>query len=67
MTKKMVPAQLKAIREQLNLNQAEFAEALGVRMNTVSRWELGQLPISQTVSLAAEHLLCKKRKASKRR
>ena len=33
---------LKAIRLELALSQGEFADLLGVRPNTVSRWETGR-------------------------
>lgn len=33
---------LKAIRQELGLSQGGFADLLGVRPNTVSRWETGQ-------------------------
>jgi transcriptional regulator with XRE-family HTH domain len=39
-------APLKAIREALELNQAEFAVMLGVAVSTVSRWETGQSPVT---------------------
>lgn len=63
----MTPTQLKAIREQLGWTQAELADKLGVRMNSVWRWESGEVPIAETVALAVDHLLClrKTRKKSK--
>lgn len=35
----MTPAQIKSIRRDLKLTQAEFAKAVGVRQATVSDWE----------------------------
>lgn len=40
---------LKAIREALGLNQAEFAVKLGVAVSTVSRWENGHSPVTLTI------------------
>lgn len=37
----MLPAEIKARRNELRLTQGELAEQLGVALNTVSRWELG--------------------------
>jgi DNA-binding transcriptional regulator YiaG len=34
-------AMIKALREYMNLNQAEFAQELGVRQSTISEWETG--------------------------
>lgn len=33
--------EIKALRVSLRLTQGEFAEKLGVDLNTVSRWETG--------------------------
>ena len=45
MTTKRVPqwtaSTIKAIRVQLELTQAQFAEKLGCRQQTISEWELG--------------------------
>ncbi|ANV91916.1 helix-turn-helix transcriptional regulator [Picosynechococcus sp. PCC 8807] len=32
---------LKVLRRKLNMNQSQFAQALGVRRETVSQWERG--------------------------
>ncbi|MCL4549964.1 MAG: helix-turn-helix domain-containing protein [Bacteroidetes bacterium] len=37
----IVPAQVKAIRENLNMTQEEFAEAFRVSVNTLRHWERG--------------------------
>ncbi len=46
----------KEIRDELGMTQAQIAEQLGVKENTVYRWEAGRLPISKTVALALAHL-----------
>lgn len=43
--KAMTPEQLKAIRKRLRMTQLELAIQLGVRENTVYRWEAGIHPI----------------------
>ena len=47
---------MKERREKLRLTQAQLAELLGVKENTVYRWEAGKLPISKTVELALERI-----------
>ena len=37
---------IKTLRERLGLTQTELAEAVGVRPNTVARWERGELGVS---------------------
>lgn len=46
---------LKELREEAGLNQKQLAEAIGVRNNTISRWELGgNMPKDQySMQLAA--------------
>lgn len=46
--------ELKQKRENLALTQAELAEILGVKPNTVARWERGILSVPKTVELAME-------------
>lgn len=41
----MTPTQLKSIRATLGWSQQRLAEELGVRRNTVTRWEMGLNPI----------------------
>ncbi len=48
--------ELRKIRQQLNLTQAKFADLIGVKGNTVARWERGVLPISKTIELLAQLL-----------
>ena len=54
--------ELKKRRETLGLTQAQLAELLGVKENTVYRWEANRLPISKTVILAFENIECKIKK-----
>ncbi len=54
--------ELKAIREQLELTQAEFARELGVTPNSVARWERGEMNIRGPVERLARLLLELKRK-----
>jgi len=42
----MRPDELRMLRRQLGLTQAELAAALRVTMNTVARWEQGRHAIS---------------------
>lgn len=48
---------IREIRRQLGWSQARFAEEMGVKQNTVSRWETGALTVNQRTLLAAETLL----------
>jgi transcriptional regulator with XRE-family HTH domain len=45
---------LKEKRTALGLTQAQLAEILDVKPNTVARWERGLLPVPRTVELAME-------------
>ena len=60
---------LKAAREKLGLTQAQLAEQLDVRTNTIARWERGDLktPHETMLRLAVEHLLCKSKQQPKAR
>lgn len=53
----MKSEEYRAIRNHTNLNQGQLAELLGVTLNTVSRRELGQLPISTEAELAIRYLM----------
>ena len=52
----MEKSDLKERREKLRLTQAELAELLGVKENTVYRWEAGLSPISKMVELSIENI-----------
>ena len=47
---------LRHIRRELRLTQKELAEAMGVRSNTVARWERGDLALPRVAELAAEYI-----------
>ncbi len=50
----MEGSELKEKREKLGLTQTKLAEILGVKMNTVYRWESGILAVPQSIELAME-------------
>lgn len=52
----MTPAQLKAYRSKYGLTQEKLAELLGVKRNTVNRWEMGTAPILKMTELALKEL-----------
>jgi transcriptional regulator with XRE-family HTH domain len=52
----MKGAKLKERRKAIGLTQAQLAELLGVRMNTVARWENGILAVPLMVDLAMDGL-----------
>jgi DNA-binding transcriptional regulator YiaG len=57
--KKSKPFDIKELRQQLGLTQAEFAERLGVNQATISRWETcweKGLPISRMARMYLERL-----------
>jgi len=56
---------IQAIREALDLTQAQFADLLGLHQSTVSRFERGELPVDKRTLLAAQALLLGKRKKRK--
>jgi transcriptional regulator with XRE-family HTH domain len=59
--------ELKEKRKALEMTQAQLAEALGVNIMTISRWERGLRSIPPHLSLALEAIEAKqKKKVSKR-
>lgn len=57
--------ELKAKRENLGLTQTELADILGVKMNTVYRWESGILTVPKSIELAMETVERKHKKNGK--
>jgi DNA-binding transcriptional regulator YiaG len=47
----MTSREVKATRRLLGLTQREFAERVGVRPNTVHRWEAGSLTVGSTAAI----------------
>ena len=54
---KMSSKQFKRIRLQLGLKQAQLAEELGCRVETISRYENGREPVSRSKENAIKNLL----------
>jgi len=52
----MEKGELKKRRERLGLTQANFAEAIGISANTVSRYETGTMEIPKSMDLILEAL-----------
>lgn len=48
--------EVRFVRKALQLSQAELADRLGVHRTTVTRWEIGEVPIEPTVSIAIRAL-----------
>lgn len=46
----MAPDEVFGIRTRLGMSQTQFAELVGVRMMTVSRWERGATKVSDAYS-----------------
>lgn len=55
---KMSPSQLRAVREKLQLTQAQLADKLGLTRDAVASMEQGRRPIRPIVEIALEHLHC---------
>jgi DNA-binding transcriptional regulator YiaG len=49
--------EIRSIRQQLGLSQSAFAERMGVRQATVSRWETGEIAVPDRLVMAAQFLL----------
>ena len=53
----MTKEELRQARERLGLTQAQLAQQLGVTLNAVQKWEMGERPIRKVVALAVQLLL----------
>lgn len=62
----VMPTELKRIRSALGLTQAALANQLGVRRETVARWETGARRIAEPVARLARRLV-REAKARKQR
>jgi transcriptional regulator with XRE-family HTH domain len=58
----MTGKQLKKIRGQLGLTQAEMAERVGVAPNTVARWERGEIVIREPIARLIQSMSQQRRK-----
>lgn len=56
----MTPAELKTRRAKLGLSQQKLADTLGVSRNTVARWEMGSVPITEPAARLLKTLRGKK-------
>jgi transcriptional regulator with XRE-family HTH domain len=53
----MTPRQLREFRKRLGFTQAEFAKVIGVRSNTVARWERGEIAMRESTRLFLDYLV----------
>jgi transcriptional regulator with XRE-family HTH domain len=58
--------ELRKKRQELEMTQAELAEALGVNVTTVSRWERGLRSIPSHLLLALEAIETKRKGKARR-
>lgn len=47
---------VRAVRQELKLSQAELADKLGLHQTTISRFETGDMPLDRRTELALEAL-----------
>lgn len=52
----MTPAQFTAARLAMGMNQGQLAEALGITVRQVNRYENGHSAIPKPVTIALDHL-----------
>lgn len=53
---RLTPSELRTVRDRLGMTQAQFADALGMHVNTVACMERGDKPISSRTVAAVEML-----------
>ncbi len=58
---------LRRLRKRLGMTQAQLAEGIGMRKNSVARMERDELPVMRTTELAVKYLLLVKESKPKRR
>jgi DNA-binding transcriptional regulator YiaG len=63
----VTPEQLKRIRARLQMTQVQLAAALGVRQETVARWEIGSRGIPEPTARLIELTAKGRKKASNSR
>jgi transcriptional regulator with XRE-family HTH domain len=63
----MTGEELRKVRTQLELTQEELGERLGVRKNTVWRWENEQRRVPETVARLVQYLAKEVRAEQKKR
>lgn len=56
----MTGGELRGLRERLEMTQTELGEALGMQRNSITRMELGLMPIRKVTELAVNHLAAMK-------
>jgi DNA-binding transcriptional regulator YiaG len=55
-SKNLYGDEIRAIRQRLHLTQQRLADLLGVRRNSVTRWELGTLGIKRSALILLRRL-----------
>jgi len=58
---------LRRARKKLDMTQAQLADAIGMRKNSVARMERDEAPTMRTTELAVKYLLLVKESKPKRR
>jgi len=57
----VTPEALRRLRRHLKITQAELAATLGVRSETVARWEIGSRRISEPMARLIERVAAERR------
>ena len=64
MEKELRALDIRRLRLQLGLSQAQFATLLGVNQSSVSKWERDEVTISRMARKALERMLRRSRRAA---